>query len=107
MGDFYLRQIDRGVNFISLTLASKTGVRYDIARDGNKSVMEQVVAYAAERNRQLPLAQQVVIVLDAVQLVGRVPLSELLRYLKIEGVSGLVHTGSKGPGCCRPQALDT
>ncbi|HEX7017602.1 MAG TPA: hypothetical protein VF209_01695 [Patescibacteria group bacterium] len=93
--EFYTRQIDQGVSFISLTLASKTGVRYDISHTSEPSVMEQVLAYAAEKNAQV---QPVVIILDAVQLVGRVPFAQVLSYLEKPGVSGLVHTGSKGPG---------
>lgn len=79
-----------GARFLSFTLASKSGRRYD---DLGKKVVKMV----RDHNRKNP-TDQITLVIDAVQMLGRDTPDKVYDWLKDEGVAGVVHTGSKAPG---------
>lgn len=79
-----------GARFLSFTLVSKSGRRYD---DLGKKVVKMV----RDHNRKNP-NDHITLIIDAVQMLGRDSSDKVFNWLNDEGVAGVVHTGSKAPG---------
>ncbi len=85
----YIKAIEEGAQYISFTLASKTD-------EGFNEILPDLAEYVYEHNRNPKYkSSPVVLMVDAVQLFGRAPESEVFQWLLVEGISGVIHTGSK------------
>jgi hypothetical protein len=82
--------IHGGARFISFTLASKSGRRYD-------DLGRQIAAMVRTHNELHP-KDTITLVVDAVQMIGRDDHKYVFDWLSVDGVDGVVHTGSKAPG---------
>ncbi len=82
--------IDAGARFLSVTLVSKTGEIYD-------DVVKEVAAIVADHNKENP-TDKIVMVVDAVQMMGRDEMTNIFKWLNEEGVMFVTHSGSKAAG---------
>lgn len=80
----------KGSRFLSFTLASKSGTRYD-------ALGKQIAEYVTIHNNNHP-QDKITLIIDAVQMFGRDTHKNTFDWLKTDGVAGVVHSGSKAPG---------